>query len=228
MFATKTATALLVVAVAFCALLLLSSAETSTPPAAAEAPLERGASSSAVGGNDLANVLTFTPEQIASAESALNSTATAVFAAVNATRAAKAAFFQDAIATPFGQLKAGGLRAGGLVKRTNRTMEAKSDWLTSELALAPFAKAFSRVSAAVDASPVGKAFAATAKPSSAAASTGAGAGSLLPPTPRQVLARVSEELRLPGGGPAEDVAAAVAEAEKAGSAAGAAASSKAA
>ena len=200
---SKTATALFFVA---CALLSSTSAEPSHPPA----DLDQAAAG-------LANVLTFTPEQIATAEGALNSTAAAVFAAVNATKAAKAAFFQDAIATPFGQLKAGGLRAGGLVKRTNRTAAEKSDWLTSELALAPFARAFSQVSAAVDSSPVGKAFAA-ARPSSSAAgdadSDNQGKGFALP-TPRQVLAKVGGELRLPGGGPAEDASAAVAEAERA-------------
>ena len=231
LFAKKTATTT-ALGVA-CALLLLLVSSSSSPasaepssnlpkPEAAEAPKEL-----------LANVLTFTPEQIASAESALNASAAAVFAAVNATRAAKAAFFQDAVATPFGQLKAGGLRAGGLVKRTNRSAEARSDWLTSELALAPFAKAFSQVSAAVESSPVGKAFfaATTTRPSSAAAGAGAAAAagseadgsdssgreksSLLLPTPREVLAKVGCELRLPGGGPVADLDAAVAEAEKA-------------
>lgn len=219
---------------ALCSALLLLSpsparAEPSHPP---EAATDADAAP-ATAADQLASVLTFTPEQVAAAESALNSTASAVFAAYNRTKAAKAAFFQDAIATPFGQLKAGGLRAGGLVKRTNRT--EKSDWLTSELALAPFARAFSQVSAAVESSPVGKAFAAARPaPSDAAAAAAAastesdGKFTLLPPSPRQVLARVGSELRLPGGGPAEDVAAAIAGVEKGAEDANAAAASKAA
>jgi hypothetical protein len=187
-----------------------SSAEPSSPPTSLHSDLERAVSSSIENAADVANILTFSPEQISAAESALNSTASAVFAAVNATKNAKAQFFQDAIATPFGQLKAGGLRAGGLVKRTNRTSTEKAEWLTSELALAPFARAFSQVSAAVGSSPVGKAFAATTKEPAAAAGEGP---EFALPTPGQVLSKVGSELRLPGGGPAEDLSAAVAAAE---------------
>jgi hypothetical protein len=220
------------VVIACSLLLLLSSASAAAPAAVAKSDLEQAATAVAATAGDLANALTFSPEQIASAETVFNSTTAAVFAAVNATKAAKAAFFQDAIAAPFGQLRAGGLRAGGLVKRTNRTAE-KADWLTSELALAPFARAFSQVSAAVDSSPVGKAFAATKKPSSPAAAGEAAAAAGVDsrfalPTPREVLARAGGALRLPGGGPAEDVAAAIAEEEERAESSAAAAEQKAA
>ena len=206
-----------------CLLLLLASSSSSSSFAAA------AAEPSSPPSDTLANVLTFTPEQVAAAEGALNASASAVMAAVDATRAAKAAFFQDAVVAPFGRLRAGGLRAGGLVKRSNRT--EKADWLTSELALAPFARAFSTVSAAVESaaesSPVGKAFATTTKKNEASlsdAAAGRESSSSLPslPTPRQILAKMGSELRLPGGGPLEDAAAAVSEAEKGGDAANAA------
>lgn len=243
------ATALRLASVALLLLLCTSAspsvlAEPSHPPEeASDAPAGAAGAATATSASakDLSNVLTFTPEQVAAARQQLNDTARAVLAAAEATRAAKARFFQDAIATPFGQLKAGGLRAGGLVKRTNRTSATNDsgNWLTSELALAPFVtKAFDQVSAAVERSPVGKAFAAkssASEPASAdsteasssssgsSSSDSGGSGSsasrptlanLLPPlpplptAPGKVLARASGGA-LPESGPVEDLASAV-------------------